>query len=181
MTRIRTFLVIFVVAVFLSLLLAGSRLWGLSAYRFMSINWGLLFALFVLLLMNKGIADRVADAFSSMGRIRGTIYLTTALFLLLSFLLRSKHDFWGERLFTAQSVENGFFFHPNAPLGALINYLFFRAANSIFLLTASASTSLLSIIAGGCFVIGAFSLAGNLVPGERGDRAVVFNVDLYCR
>jgi tetratricopeptide (TPR) repeat protein len=160
----------FVVATFLASFFAGSALWGLSAYRFMSINWGLLLALFVLILQNGSIADRVAGAFSSVGRIKGAAFLSAAVFILLAFLLRSKHDFWGERLITGQSVETGLFFHPNAPLGALVNYLFFRAANGIFLLTGSASTSLLSVIAGGCFVIGAFSLAGTICRGDGGDR-----------
>jgi tetratricopeptide (TPR) repeat protein len=170
LNRIRTFLVIFVVATFLASFFAGSTLWGLSAYHFMSINWGLLLALFVLILQNGSIADRVAGVFSSAGRIRGAAYLSAAAFILLAYLLRSRHDLWGERLITAQSIETGLFFHPNAPLGAFVNYLFFRAANGIFLLTGSASTALLSIIAGGCFVIGAFSLAGTFITEDRNDR-----------
>ncbi len=171
MKRIRAFLVIFVVATFLASFFAGGALWGLSAYRFISINWGLLIALFVLVLQNGSIADRVAGAISSAGRIRGTAYIWAAALVIPAFLLRSNHDLWGERLIVSQSIENGLLFHPNAPLGMLVNRLFFRAANSLFLLTASASTSLLSIIAGGCLVIGAFSLAGIFFPDGRSDRA----------
>jgi tetratricopeptide (TPR) repeat protein len=170
LNRIRTFLVIFVVATFLASFFAGSALWGLSAYRFMSINWGLLLALFVLILQNGSIADRVASAISSVGRIKGAAYLSAAVFIILAFLLRSTHDLWGERLIVAQSVESGLLFHPNAPLGMLVNHLFFRAANSLLLLTAPASTSLLGIIAGGCFVLGAFTLARIISAG--GDRPI---------
>ncbi len=171
MNRIRIFLVIFVVATFLASFFAGGALWGLSAYRFMSINWGLLIALFVLILQNKSIADRVANGISTIGRIRGSAYISAAVFVILAFLLRANHDLWGERLIVSQSIEGGLLFHPNAPLGMLVNHLFFRAVNSLFLTTASASTALLSIITGGLFVIGGFSLAGVFFPADRGDRA----------
>jgi tetratricopeptide (TPR) repeat protein len=177
--RIRTFLVVFVVAAFLASFFAGGAIWGLSAYRFMSINWGLLIALFVLILQNGSIADRVAGALSSAGRIRGAAYIWAAVLIILAFLLRSNHDLWGERLIASQSIESGLLFHPNAPLGMLVNHLFFRAANNLFLLTASASTALLSIIAGGCFVIGAFSLVGTFFPDDRNDRAVAASL-LLC-
>ena len=179
MKRIRTFLVIFVVATFTASFFAAGALWGLSAYRFMSINWGLLIALFVLVLQNGSIADRAAGALSSMGRVRGGAYISAAVFIILAFLLRSNHDLWGERLIVSRSIEEGLFFYPNAPLGILVNRLFFRASNGLFLLTASASTALLSIIAGGCFVLGAFSLAGSLFPAERSDRAAAASL-LIC-
>jgi len=171
LNRIRTFLVIFVVATFLASFFAGSALWGLSAHRFMSINWGLLLALFVLLMLNGRVADRVADAFSSIGRIRGAAFLSAALFFVLACLLRARHDLWGERFIVSRAIEGGLQFHANAPLGILVNRLFFRAANGLLLLTAPASISLLDAIAGGCFVIAAFPLAGSIAAGGRGDRA----------
>ena len=171
MNRTRILLLSFVIATFLASFLAESALWGLSAYRFMSINWGLLLAIFVLLLMNRTLADRIAGALSSFGRTKGAAFIAAAIFILIAFLLRSRHLYWGERLLMSRSIEKGLFFYPSAPLGVLVNYLFFRAVNSLFLLTGSISISLLSIIAGGCFVLGAFSLARTILGGDRADIA----------
>ncbi len=179
MKRIRTFLVVFVVATLFAAFFAGSALWGLSAYRFMSINWGLLLALFVLLMLSKRVANRVADAFSFAGRIGWIVYLGTAAFVLLAFLLRARHDLWGERLIVSQAIEGGLQFHANAPLGMLINRLFFKAANGLFLLTASRSISLLDAITAGCFVIAAFSLAGTIAGGDRGDRVAAVRLLVF--
>jgi len=122
-------------------------------------------------MLNERVSGAVARAFASAGRIRGIAFAAAAAFVILAVVLRARHDLWGERLIVSEMIRAGLDFHSNAPLGMLLNHLFFIAGNSLFLLDPAASTSILGIIAGGCFVLGAFHLAGIIAGGDRGDRA----------
>jgi tetratricopeptide (TPR) repeat protein len=176
---VKIFLVIIVLATAAASVFAGGGLWGLSSWRFVSINWGLICALAALLFLSNRVTDRFIEAAEAMGRTRGFRILAVAVFLLLAYLLRADHDLWGERTAVAYSIDGGLYFLPNSPLGMLVNALFFRLCNGLLLMSASASTSLLSVIAGACYLLGGFYAAKTILGGDRGSTVSAAKIVLF--
>jgi tetratricopeptide (TPR) repeat protein len=168
MRTVKTVFICFVLATISASLFFEGGLWGLSSWRFVSINWGVILCLAVLLFLSGRFADRFFEASEGLGRTRGFRVLAIVVFLLLAFLFRVRHDLWGERLSVAYSIERNLYVSPNAPLGVLLNGVFFRACNSVLLSTAGAATSLLSVIAGACYLLGAFLAAKTVLGGDTG-------------
>ncbi len=117
-------------------------------------------AVFSLLLLagplNKKIQDIAGHRFLSEKWILALIF---AALILAMWRFSPGHDYWGERHEISSAIENGTRFIPGSPLAMLINLSVFTLVNSIFLIGASASTTLLSILFGGLYILAAFHLS----------------------
>ena len=178
MRTVKIFTIIFIIVTAASWFLPWSGLWGLASWLSVSVTFGFILALFTLLMMNNTLTDRMASWASWWAEKKWFDLLVFAAALLLFYLFRSRHDLWGERLQVAAATGAGQYFHPNAPLGMLIGRGFHWIMSNIFLLGASASTSLLSGITGGFYILASLSAARTILSDEKGeggtDRTLIF-------
>lgn len=139
---------------FLALSLAASHvaataLWGLSAWGFTSFAGGIIAALIAVFLFSRRLAPEFEQG---PGRERipqaARIIITVAVAVAALWLLRMRHDLWGERYSVAAAIDAGLSVRPGAPLAILLNRAFYRLLNPIFLIDASTVTSLVAVTAG---------------------------------
>ena len=169
MRTVKTFMVIFIIVTAASWFLPGSGLWGLVSWRSVSVNFGFLFALATLLAMNTALSDRMAGWASWWAEKKWFDLIAFAVVLLVFYILRWRHDLWGERLQVAAATGAGQYFHPNATLGMLLNRGFYWVMSNFFLLSASASTSLLSVITGGFYTLVSIQAARTILSRAKGE------------
>jgi tetratricopeptide (TPR) repeat protein len=175
---VKIFTVIFIIVTVASWFFFESGLWGLASWRSVSVTFGLIFALAALLVFINTLTDRMAAWASWWAEKKWFDLLAFAAALLLFYLLRWRHDLWGERLQVAAAIGAGQYFHPNAPLGMLLSRGFYWITSHLFLSSASSSTALLSIIAGGFYILASLSAARTIFGREKDeggtDPAVIF-------
>ncbi|MCK4350540.1 MAG: tetratricopeptide repeat protein, partial [Candidatus Krumholzibacteria bacterium] len=178
MRTVKIFTVIFIIVTVASWFFLESGLWGLASWRSVSVTFGLIFALAALLVFINTLTDRMAAWASWWAEKKWFDLLAFAAALLLFYLLRWRHDLWGERLQVAAATGAGQYFHPNAPLGMLLGRGFYWITSHLFLSSASSSTALLSIIAGGFYILASLRAARTIFGREKDeggtDPAVIF-------
>ena len=146
------FLTIMLLTLFASTFLR-TTFWGLNSWGFVSITVGIVLALLFAPLVSKRVSERFTDRTWSGKRPRTSrILITAAITLLLLWLFRTRHDLWGERHFISSVIDNGVVLRPVAPLSMFLHAMLFRLLNAVLLSTGAATTILLSILAGFCYL-----------------------------
>jgi tetratricopeptide (TPR) repeat protein len=135
-------------------------LWGLSAWSIVSTPLGLLCAACaVVIFAQQSLAKRRLPP-PTTGRTDGwvTVVMCTAA-IVIFWLLRMRHDLWGERQTIAAAVEHDMLRRPGALLGTMLHWLVYRLMNATFLWDGTSTSILLSTLAGAGFVAAASSAA----------------------
>ncbi len=147
--------------------LFGSVLWGASCWISCSFTLAVVLALFSLTLISGGVRNLLLEIFPEDARkARWGAVVWSIVAVLAAYIFRYGHDFWGGRLQAVAAMEGGVWTVPAAPLGLFINNVVFHLLNSSFLLNASTSTVLLSILSGAGFVLAAAGLARAALPDD---------------
>jgi hypothetical protein len=171
MPRTAAFVFIIILAVIVcSSLLWPTTLWGADSWAFVSLETGIVLAVLSLVLLNRTVAGVLLPPAPRSGFSGIKIALLIASSAVVFWLLRAKHDFWGDGHAVAAALERPFALHPGAPLAVLLNHAVFRLLNGILLLDAMTSSTLLAVLMGVCYV-GCAVAAGRLLFGARGDRS----------
>jgi tetratricopeptide (TPR) repeat protein len=163
--------VLFLALLALSTLAAAlwrTSLWGLGAWGVISVPLGVLLAGVAVVIFAWQAAARNRPVFPGERR---TGEWRTAVVCIASFavlwLLRTRHDLWGERHAIARAVESGIVVRPGAPLGTALNWLIYRFMNATFISNGVSSSALLSVLAGTGFVAVAIRAARFITRGDR--------------
>ncbi|HVO77119.1 MAG TPA: tetratricopeptide repeat protein [Candidatus Bathyarchaeia archaeon] len=172
MKRSLAILLAALVALILVASFAGNgALWGLSAWGAISPFAALVGAIIVVpQLFLRTAPDpfrRLPRIPSSAGRLLATVALSAA-FL---WLLRARHELWGERFSLVAALDRGTL-RPGAPLATLVQWAAYRFVNEIFLINANSVVTFFSVAAGAAYALLAIRAAGLLfeddgVPGAR--------------
>ncbi len=169
MRTAKTFAVTFIIVTVVSWFLPWNWLWGLSSWLSVSVILGLLFAIYASMTLINSISDWWAAIASYWAEKKWFDILAFAVVLVVFYLLRWRHDLWGERLQVAAAIGAGQYFHPNAPLGMLLNRAFYWIMSHLFLMSASTSTSLLSVLAGGFYMLACLHAGRTIFGRGRGE------------
>jgi len=143
-----------------------SALWGLSAWGAVSPLAALACAIVIaaqLFLRPTG------EAFDRIPRLRSgaaRVLLIAAVAAALLWLLRSRHELWGERFTLGAAIEQGPY-RPGAPLATLAQWALYRFMNAVFLTSEDSILTFFSIAAGTVYAVLAVRLAGLLFGAKR--------------
>ncbi|UCF05404.1 MAG: tetratricopeptide repeat protein [bacterium] len=170
---------IFYLALLVLSLLASSLwrevLWGLHAWGFVSFAVGTIMAILVAYLYSRrlsgpydgrnlkefhkipdsGKPQETPTSTSKQDRIPDLVRMLLVLIvsIIALWLLRARHDFWGERHALAAAIDAGLFARPGAPFAMLLHWILFRIVNVTFLANGSNTTVVMSIIAGALYIL----------------------------
>jgi tetratricopeptide (TPR) repeat protein len=140
-------------------------LWGLSA-------WGAISPLIALataiIILPQLFLRSAPDPFGRFPRIpsRAARFIAIAAgAALVLWLLRARHELWGERFSLAAALDHGDA-SATAPLGTLVQWAAYRFMNAIFLTNANSIITFFSIAAGALYAVLAFR-AADLLFEER--------------
>ena len=150
----------YLILVILASTLLKSILWGENAWSAASVTFGATLALMSLLLLNRKINGKAQGLIPE--KLFVGKWITIPVFITLLVMMwyfRYGHDYWGERQEIATAVSNGITFRPGAPLAMFLNWLIFRAINSTLFWNAVSSSSLLSVLCGGSFILASASVS----------------------
>jgi tetratricopeptide (TPR) repeat protein len=151
-----------------------SALWGISSWGTVSLALGIAAAAVVVFLQFAGVPFRLFRRAPEAKEPNRLWFVAAAAIAVAAFwLLRARHDLWGGGHIIAASVENGTAVTPGAPLGMLLNRLFFMLVNSTFILGGATSTAILSVAAGAFYVITAMYAAEVLHADDDTSRGLV--------
>ena len=142
-----------------------SALWGLSAWGAISPLAALACAIIIvpqLFLKTGGEAfDRIPRVTPRFLRVLFVVAFSAALF----WLLRSRHELWGERFTLGTAIEKGPY-RPAAPLATLVQWALYRFMNGVFLTSADSVLTFFSIAAGTLYAVLAVRVADLLFGAE---------------
>jgi len=164
----RSWIIFFIGLIGLTLLASfvwKSALWGLSAWGAVSPLAALACAIIIvpqLFLKTGGEAfDRIPRVTSRFLRVLFVVAFSAALF----WLLRSRHELWGERFTLGAAVEKGPY-RPGAPLATFAQWALYRFMNAVFLTSADSILTFFSIAAGALYAVFAVRVAGLLFGAD---------------
>ena len=164
----RSWIIFFIGLIGLTLLASfvwKSALWGLSAWGAVSPLVALACAIIIvpqLFLKTGGEAfDRIPRVTSRFLRVLFVVAFSAALF----WLLRSRHELWGERFTLGAAVEKGPY-RPGAPLATFAQWALYRFMNAVFLTSADSILTFFSIAAGALYAVFAVRVAGLLFGAD---------------
>lgn len=161
--------IIFIACIALSILAAAlwrTALWGLGAWSAVSLPLGVLTAAVAAVIFAWQAAERQRLPAPHRGRRSvWSVVIACAAAFVLFWLLRARHDLWGERHAIAAAVEGGVVLRPGAPLATALNRLIYGFMNTVFIWNGAASSTLLSALAGTGFVAVAVHTARFITAG----------------
>ncbi len=135
-------------------------LWGLSAWSTVSTPLGLLCAACTVVIFAQQVLAKRRLSMPRTSRADGWfIMILCAAAIVLFWLLRMRHDLWGERETIAVAVEHDMLRRPGALLGTMLHRLVYRLMNATFLWDGTSTSTLLSVLAGAGFTAAAVSAA----------------------
>jgi tetratricopeptide (TPR) repeat protein len=147
-----------------------SALWGLSAWGAISP----LVALACAVVFTPQLFLKTApDPFRRLPRMRSHIarsLVIAAVSIAALWLLRSRHELWGERSSLGAAIETGAY-RPTAPLATFVQWICYRFTNGIFLTDADSVITFFSIAAGALYVLLAVRAAGLLCDEDDAAEA----------
>lgn len=162
--------VIFLVLLALSILAAAlwrTTLWSLGAWSAVSVPLGvLLAALAVVIFAWQAVTKHHLPIPRKHRRSAWHTVIACIVSFVILWLLRSRHDLWGERHVIAGAVESGIAVRPGAPLGTALHWLIYRFMNATFIWNGVSSSALLGVLAGTGFVAAAIHAARLLTRGD---------------
>ena len=144
----------------------NGALWGLASWGFLSPFVGLILAI---VFIPQLFVKTPLDPFRRIRSIRpGALELvaTAVAALALLWLLRARHDLWGERSTLAGSIGTGYPW--GAPLAELLYRALYRFMNSVFLWSSRAVATSMSIAAGVVYALAAIRAARLISLGREG-------------
>ena len=164
--------IVFLAFIALSMLASAiwpSALWSLGAWSAISVPLGVLVAAVAVVIFVWQTAARQTLPPPHAGRRRWWHILIACIAALAVFwILRIRHDLWGERYAIAAAAEHGMLRRPGAPLGILLHRLMYRFMNATFIWNGSSSSALLSALAGTGFVAAVIHAARLLSTEDEG-------------
>ena len=138
-----------------------SALWGLSAWGAVSPLVALACAIIIVpqLFLKSALAafNRIPCVPSRLLRVLVLAAFSAA----LCWLLRSRHELWGERFTLGAAIEKGAY-RPAAPLATFAQWALYRFMNGVFLTNADSILTFFSIAAGALYAVLAVRVAGLL-------------------
>jgi tetratricopeptide (TPR) repeat protein len=143
-----------------------SALWGLSAWGAVSPLVALACAIVI---AAQFFLKSTGEAFDRIPRLRSRaarVLLTAAVAVALLWLLRSRHELWGERFTLGAAIERGPY-RPGAPLATVAQWTLYRFMNAVFLTSEDSILTFFSIAAGTIYAVLAVRLAGFLFGAKR--------------
>jgi len=169
MMRIVTaFFALFVVLTVVASACCTAPLWGAGSWASVSLVWCIVAAAAASLLLRPGSTDRLypkEPGPRAPGILKSLAFAAAAIVVL--WFLRSNNDIWGERSAISRAIESGALLRPGSPLATLINWSLYRLLSVTFLIDGGSVSSLLSVLAGICFLAAARTTAG-LLHGPDG-------------
>ena len=168
----RSLIILFMALIALTLLVSfvwKSALWGLSAWNALSPLAAVVCAMVIVpqLFLKPRIEafNRIPPVPMSVLRVCGVAAASVVIF----WLLRSRHEFWGERTALRAAIETGT--SPVvAPLATHVQRSLYRLMNSVFLTSPDSVITFFSIAAGALYVALAVRAAG-LLSGADGENS----------
>jgi tetratricopeptide (TPR) repeat protein len=154
-----------VLTVLASFLWKGA-LWGLGSWGSVSPFITLVLAV---VLIPQLFVKTPLDPFSRIHGIRPRaleLVVTAAAAIAVLWLLRARHDLWGERSALAGSIETSGY-RWSAPLAGLLHWALYRFTNSVFLWSARAVITFTSIAAGVLYALAAIRTARLVAAGRE--------------
>jgi len=163
----RSWLILFMGLTALTLLASffwKRELWGLSAWGAISPFAALLYAIVI---APQFFLKSAPDPFGRVRHVRSSavrFVLIVVISAAVLWLLRSRHELWGERFTLTAALEKGAI-RPAAPLASFIQWAAYRFMNGLFLADAESVLTFFSIAAGTVYALLAFR-AATLLFGE---------------
>jgi tetratricopeptide (TPR) repeat protein len=142
-----------------------SALWGLSAWGALSPLVAVAFAIIVVPQLFLKPSGAALDRFPSIGSRVLRALAIAAVSAAILWLLRSRHELWGERFALRAAVEAGAR-SPAAPFSTSLQTLLYRFMNGVFLTSADTVITLFSIAAGALYAVLAARAAGLLLDAN---------------
>jgi tetratricopeptide (TPR) repeat protein len=157
----------FVVLTLLASFIWKGALWGVSSWGFLSPFVALGVAI---LLVPQFFLGTPADRLGRVPRVHSKaleLLVGAAVAVAVLWLLRARHELWGERASLAAAIEKGQY-RWSAPLSSFVEWALYRFTNDVFLWSPRTVLTVMSIAVGTLYALAATRAAGRITGNRAG-------------